>query len=508
MSPLPLACSAASLLLLLSGSAGAVEWTLTPNLMLGESYTDNVGLAARGQERSEFISQINPGISLRGMGPRLNLAANYHLQTLFYANDSRNNTFNHMLDAAGNAELVDNLFYLDASAGISQQNLSLLGAQAADNGNVTGNRTEVKTLSLSPYLHKNFGIMATGEARYTHEIVDTTAGGFNSQTDRVNLRLSSGPAYRRFGWGLDYYKDRVDFSGIQENTERETYTGRLSYLLRPGLSVLGTAGHEKNNYLFTGPAPEGSFWTAGFSWAITPRTELDASVGHRFFGNTHSLAFSHRSRHAVWSVNYSQDIVNSQSRFFVPTSLDTASYLSQLFASSIPDPVLRQQFVANFMLQTGIPLSLFNPLNFLTDQTFLEKNLAATVALTGVRNTVVLHLFDQIRDAATIGNITSVFLGSNDFTQSAHIEQRGGSALWSLRFAPRTSLNASGGYSRNIFRDIGREDRDKYLKVGVTRQIEPKMTASLDFRRLQRGSSVSGGDYIENAVLLTLYMTF
>ncbi|MDD5330806.1 MAG: TIGR03016 family PEP-CTERM system-associated outer membrane protein [Sulfuricella sp.] len=501
-----LACSAATLLL--AGSAGAVEWTVTPNLMLGETYTDNVRLAPRGQEQSDFISQINPGISLRGVGPRLSLTANYQLQTLFYADQSSSNTFNHMLNAVANAELVDNLFYLDARAGISQQNISLLGAQAADNANLTGNRTEVRTLSLSPYLRKRFGIMASGEARYTHETVDTAAAGLNSQADRVNLRLDSGPAFGRFGWGVNYAKDKTDFAGLQENTEREVYSGRLSYLLRPGLTVLGTAGRETNDYLFSGPSPEGSFWTAGFSWAITPRTELDASVGHRFFGDTHALGFSHRSRRTVWSVNYSQDITTTQSQFFVPTSLDTAGYLNMLFTAAIPDPALRQQFVENFMVQAGIPASLFNPLNFLTNQTFLEKKLVATLALNGARNTVVLNAFDQIRDAATIGAVTSVFLGRNDFTQSAHIEQRGGSAIWNFRFAPRTSLNVSGGYSRSNFRDIGREDRDKFLKVGVTRQIEPKMTASLDFRRLQRDSNVGTSDYIENAVLLTLYMTF
>ena len=501
------ACSAATALLLLSGNAGAIEWTFTPRLGVSETYTDNVGLAPRGQEKSDFVTQITPGISLRGVGPRLKLSANYSLQTLFYANEG-NTTINHMLDAHGNAELVKNLFFLDASAGISQQNISLLGAQASDNINTTGNRTDVKTLSLSPYLRKNFGTMATGEVRYTREQVEAEAGGaLSSETDRINLRLDSGPAYNRLGWGLSYYKEKMDFDRFQE-VEKEAYSGRLRYLLRPGLTLVGNAGWERNSYLYSGPKPEGSFWSAGFSWAITPRTELNASVGRRYFGNTHALGFSHRTQRTVWSVNYSQDITTVQSQFFVPSTVDTASFLGQLFALAIPDPVMRQRFVEDLMLQRGIPNRVFNPLNFLSNQVFLEKKLLATVALNGAKNTIVLNLFDQIRDARAIGAVTSPLLGNNDFASSARIEQRGGSALWNYRFAPRTSSNVSVGYSRNTYSDIDREDRDKYLKIGVTRQIQPKITASLDYRRLQRDSTLSGNDYRENAIMVALHMTF
>lgn len=508
VSPFPAAaCTAATALLLMSGNTGAVEWTFTPHLGVSETYTDNVSLAPRGQERSDFVTQITPGISLRGVGPRLKLSANYSLQTLFYANEG-NNTINHMLDANGNAELVENLFFLDARAGISQQNISLLGAQAVDNTNTTGNRTDVKTLSLSPYLRKHFGTLATGEARYTHEIVEAEAGGaLNSTADRINLRLDSGLAYNRLGWGLSYYKEKLDFTHFQE-VERETYAGRLSYLLRPGLTLVGNGGWESNTYLYSGPKPEGSFWSAGFSWAVTPRTDLNASVGRRFFGNTHAFGFNHRNRRTVWSVNYSQDITTVQSQFFVPSTVDTANFLSRLFSSAIPDPVMRQRFVADLMVQRGIPNQVFNPLNFLSNQTFLEKKLLASVALNGAKNTIVFNLFNQIRDARAIGAVTSPLLGNNDFASSAHIEQRGGSVFWNYRFAPRTSSNVSVGYSRNTFSDIDREDRDKYLRIGVTKQIQPKITASLDYRRLQRDSSLSGNDYRENAIMAALYMTF
>ena len=91
-------------------------------------------------------------------------------------------------------KLVDNLFFLDGRAAISQQNISLSGPQAADNVNVTGNRTEVKTYSVSPYLRHSFGNFASSELRYTHSGVSTGVGALSdSQVDSIHLRLEQWP---------------------------------------------------------------------------------------------------------------------------------------------------------------------------------------------------------------------------------------------------------------------------------------------------------------------------
>lgn len=499
-----MACSAvAAMLLMPAGVSNAVDWKLTPHLAVSETYSDNIGLAPHGQERSDWVTQIMPGFSLYRDSARLKLNVNYGLQALFYASESDRNTVNHVLDAKGNAELVENLFFLDATAGMSQQNISLLGPQSADNLSLAGNRTDVRTLSLSPYLRKNFGVAATGEARYTHEVVD--AGDQDSKADRVLLKLASGPSFGRLGWGLNYAKEKTDFSNFPD-VEREVVSGTLSYLLRPNLSLIGTAGREENTYVFTGSAPEGSFWSAGFSWAPTPRTDIGASVGRRFFGSTHALNFNHRQQRAVWNLSYTQDIVTSQSQLFALSVADSPAFtaLYRQYETIIPDPVARRQFATGVL---GTASRVFNPLNFLTQQTFLEKKLLATLALNGAKNTVVLSLFDQIRDAETIGAVTSP-LGGFDFANSGRVEQRGGSLFWSYRVAPRTSSNVSVGYSRNTFSDIDREDRDKFFKIGLTRQMDTRLAASLDFRRLQRDSSQSGSDYRENAIIASVNMIF
>ncbi|MDD5404046.1 MAG: TIGR03016 family PEP-CTERM system-associated outer membrane protein [Sulfuricella sp.] len=506
------ACSAAAILLL-PAHAIAAEWTIVPSLDLKETYSDNITLAPRGYEQSDFVTQVIPGISLTGTGPRLRVNARYAMQNLFYAQESNRNTINHMLNANANAELVDNLLFMDGLASISQQNISLTGPQAADNVNVTGNRTEVKTYSLSPYLRHSFGNTASSELRYTHSAVSSGVGGLaDSQTDRINLGINSGSAFRTVGWGLNYSNQKTAYdnsaSTLIQSRDNEVISGNLRYMVTSRFSLKATGGYEKNDYISIGTKPEGSFWSGGFSWTPGPLTSIDASAGKRFFGNTYSLAASHRTRLTAWNIAYNEDITSTQSQFLLPPTIDTSGFLNQLWAATIPDPVARQQIVDSFIQANGLPLSLAESLNYLTNRLFLQKSLRASVALTGARNTLVLSLFNTSRNAQTAQAQDSILFGSSNLALSDKTRQVGGNALWNWRLGPRTSANINAGYTRMSYPELDRTDNDKTLRFSLVRQIQPKLSGAVELRRLQRDSSQSIGTYRENAVTASLHMSF
>ncbi|MHB1291137.1 MAG: TIGR03016 family PEP-CTERM system-associated outer membrane protein [Sulfuricella sp.] len=493
--------------------AGAAEWKITPSLALKETYTDNVRLAPPGLEKSEFITQVNPGISLTGTGPRLKLNANYVMQNLVYAEESSRNTMNHMLNANANAELVDNLFFLDGRAAISQQNISLLGPQAADNVNVTGNRTEVQTYSVSPYLRHSFSNYASTEIRYTHDEVSTGGSGLlNSQADRIQLGLNSGSAFKTLGWGLNYRNGKTSYGNTANTnipaTDTEVLSGSLRYSVTPKFRLTATGGYEKNNYISIGTKPEGSFWSAGFSWAPSARTSIDASAGRRFFGSTYSLAASHRTRLTAWNLGYSEDITSTRSQFLIPVTIDTASFLNQLWAATIPDPVIRQQFVDAFIQGNGLPAALSESVNYLTNRFFLQKRLQASVAVTGAKNSLVLSLFHVTREAQTAQSQDSILLGGGTLALNDRTKQVGGNAFWNWRIGSRTSANLNAGYTKNSFPSLGRTDNNKTIRLSLTRQFQPKLNGSVELRRLQRDSSQDSADYSENAATASLFMRF
>ena len=232
----PVVGSSAAVMLLLSFHSGATDWKITPTLNLKETYTDNVRLT-QDNEKSDFVTQINPGISLIGTGPHLKVDARYVMQNIFYAKENSENAINHQLHALANAELLDDLFFVDANASISQQNISSFGQQTTDNTNITNNRTNVKTYSISPYLLNHFQNFASSELRYTHDSVSTdgtgsavSSGLSNSQSDKILMSLKSGTDFRTLGWGLNYNKQRIDFNSSQ-TVDLETYGGDLRYLI-------------------------------------------------------------------------------------------------------------------------------------------------------------------------------------------------------------------------------------------------------------------------------------
>jgi hypothetical protein len=540
-------CFIATEMLLLPQHVVAADWSITPSLNLKETYSDNVRLAPPGSERSDWITEIDPGISSTGTGSHLKAHATYGIQNRFYANDSSQRTTNQQLGAGANAELVDDFLFLDGNASISQQNISLFGPQPADNTNITGNRANVSTYSVSPYLRHRFGEIVSSELRYTHNDVRTgTSGLSNSKGDSTLFHLNSGPAFSRLGWGLNYNKQKTGYSNNPTVDDAETFSGNFRLPISSKFSLTATEGYEKynyisttgtkpevhfrtagfawtpstkisiqastgvykNNYLSTGTKPQERSWTTGFSWTPTARTSIDASNGYRFFGKTHSLAASHRSRSTFWKLNYSEDITNTRSQFLIPATISTANFLDQLWTTSIPDPVLRQQFINNFILYNGLPTSLADSVNYFTNNYFLQKQLQASVALNSAKSTLVLSAFNTLREAQTAQASDSLLLGTNSMTLNDKTKQIGGNALCTWQFSPITNFNVSAGYAKSRSISTGIWNGTRTMRLGMTRQFRPKFNGSVDLRRTVQHSNQIGGVYEENAIIASLLMQF
>jgi uncharacterized protein (PEP-CTERM system associated) len=487
-------------------------WTIQPRIRLLETYTDNVNLESSANKKSDLITDISPGISLSRAGSRFKLQAKYSLQNLFYVREHDKNALNHQLDADARAELRKNLLFLDAKANISQTNDSLLGAIGADNA--TGRqKTTLTGYQLSPYLRRTFDGNAVGELRYTLSQVnsDNNSSLSNSVGNKFDLRVDSGPAFNELGWAANYSNERISYKNLPD-TDLEMLTGTLKYRLTPRLRLLGTAGYEKNSFLTAGgDKPEGSLWNVGFAWNPTHRTSLEATAGRRFFGDTYHLAFNHTTRRTVWNVNYDRGITTTRSQFLIPSSVSTRDFLDRIVGTK--DPTLTDaqrsaivdQFLARF---GGLPDRLNDSVNFLTNQTFLEKKFLASLALTLSKSVILFDVFDTVRDAESIGSANSLLLGQGDFALSQNIRQSGGDISWDWHFGVRTDATASLRYSKNDFRDTGRTDRLSIFRLGVNRKMTPHTTGGLEFRHVIHDSTQIDQEYDENAIIARLIATF
>ena len=503
-----------TILMICPAYSSAAEWKIVPRLSLLETYSDNVALAEPGKEKSDFITQINPGISLSGTGARLKVNLSYTMQNIFYANQSNQNSTFHQLTARENAELIKNFFFLDSTASISQQNISLLGPLTNNNENITNNRANVKTYSISPYILHNFSNFASTQARYTHNAVYTDLGGLSaSQSDSVLLSLTSGSAFRSLGWGLNYNKQKIDglgtsIGGLSNSVENELYLGNLRYRVSSKFSLTGTSGYQKFSYTSITGKSAGSFWTAGFIWTPAERTNITANTGKAFFGTTYTLTASHRTRRSAWSLSANQNITTARDQFLIPATTDTASFLNQLWTSNIPDPLMRQQTVDAFIRDNRLSASIFDPINFLTNRFFLQKRLQATVAFSGAKNTLVFSIFNSLSEPQTSGDANSILFGTNNFVLNSATKQIGGNALWSWRASSRTSANIGAVYIKSNILATGNEDETKTFSIGLAQQIRAKLNGALILRHVERTSNLNIGEYRENALTASLNMSF
>jgi uncharacterized protein (PEP-CTERM system associated) len=480
------------------------SWEIVPTLLVEETYTDNVRLGPSGSERGDWVTRLKPGVSVNGTGARLRFNVTYVADVVSRAQEGTNDIF-HYLNARGDAELVRQLLFVDARASVSQQNVSLLGPQAESNVSDTGNRTTVRTFLVSPYLRHSFGTNSQGEARLTSSSVSSggSASLANSESNRIDMKLASGPAFKLLTWNVAYNKERIDYTETNQSIDLEKISAGGKHLITPTLGLLANVGYEDNDYGPAAPAAKGKFWSWGPEWTPTPRTRLAATTGRRYFGPSHSLDFSHRTRLTTWRVEYNEDVTTTRGEFLVPTNVDTASFLDSLFLSLIPDPIARQIAVQNFITQLGLPASLVIPLNFVTTTPFIVKRLRASFGIQGVRNTVMANVFTEDRQAVANG-----LPSAGDFAQTPNIKQIGASLLWTLRLTSQTTSNASVGYVTSEFPGLAREDKLTYIRLGLTKQFQPKLTGTLSFRRLQNGSNQAGAGYTENAVSAALSMRF
>lgn len=485
--------------------AGRVHWINT-SVGISETYTDNVFLAPPGAQIADWVTQITPAISVVSSGPRLRLDAIYDPEIVEYANTNRAEGVFQRGNAIGNLELVDDLFFIEAGAKINQYDISLLGALTTSNVNITANRATASNSYISPYLTSNLGSFARADARFTYsrwrsnEVAPTLP---DNDAGSVDLRLTSGPAHKLLTWKVAYWLESIRYVTNQE-TRSEVFTTDVKRLMTPTLGLVAQAGYESYDTGIAFPPLEGPRWRLGFEWTPSPRTLLAATAGKRLDDNAYSFEFHHRTRLTAWNASYSEDVTTTRSQFFVPETGNTAGILDQMFINQYPDPAQRQKAVQEFIARTGLPPSLGGPINFFSDQLFLQKRWLLSIGMIGSRNSLIANAFWQFRKALTTGPSAV----SGDFGISDSIRMTGGNLAWSLRVTTRDTLTVEAGYTRNEFLDIDQIDDFAYYRAGLIRKLQPRLSASLFYRRQERTSTQPLSDYVENAGVVALRMTF
>lgn len=494
-----------TLLFLLAALPARADIKVQPSVDLRETYSDNASLASDSSNNGQFITELTPTLSLLSNGPRLKLTARAigHLYAFSGARPNGTSQSNLELTANGKARLIDELLFLDGSVNRTRQSVSAFGPQFQQ-GYSNNNIDNITTYTISPYLQHRFGTFAEGQLRYTRNGVDgQQVSQYSSTGDFISAFLNSGPKFVRVAWQLQAFHQNLN-DLIAGKSTVDTISATLRYRLRDEFSLYTIAGYDKYAYQGLGGTTKGKNYSAGFTWTPSPRTSLDASAGRRFFGNTYSLAASHRSRNTVFSASYRDEVTTTRDQFLLNRSVDTATLLDASFASAFPDPIARRQAIEAYLRATGLPLTVANNINFLSNRLYLQKQAQAAVVVNGSRSSMIVSA-DNTKRQALSNEATDIGLPSDAIAAlSNNTSQRTFTAAFNYRMSGRSSATVTASRARVTSLDTGLTQNQTYINFILSRQFDRKLSGTLELRHNQGTTYNQSAGYRENAISASL----
>ena len=468
---------------LVTGSAWA-DMTFTPTFSAMERYSDNVSLVTTGRE-SSFITEIRPGFKLSSKGGRGEYSVDYSLQSLLYSHDSKENALNNQLAATLRTEILEDHFFLDSSANISQVNTDLTKSTGTGNFNTTGNLSETKTVSLTPSWKSRFGDKAKLDARWMVSYSDSDNAAISgASASNLSVTLSSGPHFQRTPWGLNFQQQNSD--GDANASHFSSLSGNIGYAVTPKVTLNLTVGRDSNNGTTNAYSQtSGSFWSVGGSWNPSPRTSLGANVGKRYNGDSYGLSFNHRTRQTVWDLRYNEQVTDTFAQILQAIAYDVYLCDNLLIfvpsGSGSPDPAVCLPLIFNLPVLTSQLQSGFT----------LNKTLSGTVSYKTGKSTFALNLSrTQIDLLAT---------ATNDETRAV-------TGSWNYKLTPRMTSTLS--LSSTSAQAAGSKSDDWSMAWSLSRQLAKQATGTLEARRVKRSDDSTNGGYSENSVSARLSMSF
>lgn len=435
--------------------------------------TDNV-LLSPGEGQSDFITQVTPGLRVKGNGPRFRADLSYLPSALFYWDHDDANDVANTLRASARLEAIEKFFFIDVDGYIDQTFLSPFSPQPGEITVVSSNRTETRNVGVAPFVRGQLGRLASYELRNRTSWTTTSGTSLaDSRSTRWNANVQ-GPL-GRFGWALELDDTEVDYENqFLSRPDQRQRIERARLFWQPDISwrLSVSAGRERNNYIGGTQNQYSDISGVGLVWSPGVRTTAELEYEERFFGPAHLARFKHRTRLTAWELTYSKNTTNYEQEVLRLPPGSSAALLDAVFTARIPDPVERAAAIEQFLRLSGTPASLTTSTSFFTQQVFLQERLEGSFGIVGVRNSIMLTVFGADSESLS-GGIGALLpeLG----VPAQRVRTLGFGVSASHRVTPFTTL--TGAAARSYARDElagGRETRNDNVSLNLATRVGPK----------------------------------
>src|SRR5262245_3587852 len=135
-----------------SAPADAENWHWGGSASLTGTYTSNANYSPSNLAEGDFVTTVSAGLTVDGEGARLKVHGSLSASALLYATETQNNSIAPQVNIGGTLEAVENFFWIDANAYVTQTFASPFGPQPGNLVNATQNRYTSQNYTLSPYI--------------------------------------------------------------------------------------------------------------------------------------------------------------------------------------------------------------------------------------------------------------------------------------------------------------------------------------------------------------------
>jgi hypothetical protein len=488
--------------------AWALNITARPSVTVNEIYSDNISLAPSGSEKSAFVTEVSPGLSVFGLAPRYRFNLNYRLQGLYNAGGTSDFDINHQLNYNSNYVVAPSRLFLDTRSTISQQNINN-NRLITDNVVGSENTSTVTTFGLSPYWTPHFSNYANGIARVSYDRVTSDAGEL-SDTDNFTqtIGLTSGRYFSKINWSANF-NNQMNQRADGDDVNFQNSSGLIRYNLNRLFSVFAQGGHSSNDFETTTDTNQnGFFYTFGGTWQPSRIFSLTAGGGNNSFVTVYVAPI----QRLQWTTTYRNNDIGTNTGSVWQTNLRYFTRRSVWGVTYNEDTTTVQQVILEQQLQGGLFGNNPNNLNDPNDPNLFGRNLGLPLFI----DEVFVRKRAQISYSYNTGKSVlsaQAFTETRDYeVQNTQDEVYGISGSWSWRYSPKMTTFLRSNWQNTDANTVANEPSSSNqlidASIGLSRVLGRNVRGNLEYRYFKQMSDVTENEYDENRITLGLSAFF